>query len=96
MEEFVVLDNLQKSVDYMLSDDWKERFISEYAQLVTRINRLLDVLWEWTEEEQKKLNCPMGLLSMQIDKMAEYQQILEIRAELYGINLNEELNKLNL
>lgn len=95
MEEFVVLDDLRKSTEYMNSDDWKKRFIAEYAQLVTRIDRLLSVLWEEDEEAQKKLNCPMNLLSMQIDKMSEYQQILEIRAELYGIDLDEEILKLN-
>lgn len=95
MEEFVVLDDLKKTTEYMNSDDWKKRFIAEYAQLVTRIDRLLSVLWEEDEEAQKKLNCPMNLLSMQLDKMSEYQQILEIRAELYGINLDEEISKLN-
>ena len=32
---------------------------------------------------------------MQLDKMGEYQQLLEIRAELYGIDLNQEIYSLN-
>ena len=90
--EFVSLKDLKLSVDYMLSDDWKERFIAEYAQLVTRIDNLLDVLWEDSEEE---VPGPTGILSLQVDKMSEYRHILEIRAEIYGIDLDEEVRKLN-
>lgn len=95
MEELVVLDSLEKSAEYMCSDDWKKRFIAEYAQLVTRIDKLLDYLWEEDLEDSEKDSCPAGLLSMQLDKMGEYQQLLEIRAEIYGIDLNQEIYNLN-
>lgn len=95
MEELVVLDGLEKSAEYMCSDDWKKRFIAEYAQLVTRIDKLLDYLWEEDLEDSEKDSCPTGLLAMQLDKMGEYQQLLEIRAEIYGIDLNQEIYNLN-
>jgi hypothetical protein len=48
---------------------------------------------EW--EDTKLLDCPTGILDMQVEKMEAYRQILEIRAELYGINLTYEVEKLN-
>ncbi len=93
MEELVVLDSLEKSAEYMCSDDWKKRFIAEYAQLVTRIDKLLDYLWE--EDSNDEDPCPTGILSMQLDRMGEYQQLLEIRAQIYGIDLNQEIYNLN-
>lgn len=96
MEEYIVLDTLKNSTNYMNSDDWKKRFIAEYAQLVTRIDKLLDIFWEDDEEEKiETFDCPKELLSLQIDKMNDYRQILDIRAEIYGIDMNEEILKLN-
>ena len=90
------LESLQLSVEYMLSDDWKKRFIAEYAQLVTRLGALEESLyWDTEDDIPQNLDCPFGLLSLQIDKMLEYKQILEIRAEIYGINLFDEIQKLN-
>ena len=93
-EDYNGLTSLDKSVGYMVSHDWKKRFIAEYAQLVTRIESLLDVLWA-SEEDQAVLECPVELLAMQVDAMSEYRRFLEIRADLYKINLSEEVEKLN-
>ena len=41
-DESYTLTDMKNSVDYMLSDDWKQRFIAEYAQLVTRIEKIYD------------------------------------------------------
>ena len=95
MDELERLQDMQFSVDYMLSDDWKKRFIAEYAQLITRMDILIETLWADEEEEVPDLNCPEGLLTLQVDKMSEYKQILEIRAEVCGIDLEEEIRKLN-
>lgn len=89
------LESLELSVEYMLSDDWKKRFIAEYAQLVTRLAALESVFWYAEDDTSQNLDCPSGLLSLQIDRMIEYKQILEIRAEIYGINLFDEIEKLN-
>lgn len=95
MDEYITLDDLKNSVDYMCSEDWKQRFIAEYAQLVTRLDSLLETMYEEEWEDTKLLDCPTGILDMQVDKMEAYRQILEIRAELYGINLTYEVEKLN-
>ena len=89
------LESLELSVEYMLSDDWKKRFIAEYAQLVTRLDALECFFWDTEDGILKNRDCPSGLLSLQIDRMIEYKQILEIRAEIYGIDLLDEIQKLN-
>lgn len=88
------LQSLELSVEYMLSDDWKKRFIAEYAQLVSRLDALESLFWDTEDDIPKNLNCPSGLLSLQMDRMIEYIQILEIRAEIYGIDLFDEIQKL--
>jgi hypothetical protein len=95
MDDYIVLDDLKNSVDYMCSDDWKQRLIAEYAQLVTRLEDLLETMYAEEWEETKLLDCPTGILDMQVERMDAYKQILEIRAELYGINLEYEVEKLN-
>ena len=91
-EDFVELEDLRSSIAPMTSDDWKQRFIAEYAQLVTRIGRLLDVLWS---DDDRQLFCPPELLNMQYEVMNEYRRFLEIRADIYGIDLEKEIEKLN-
>ena len=78
----------------MLSEDWKDRFIAEYLQLETRIERLFNYLYE-IEINDAPHECPLGLLSLQLEKMSEYSNILGIEAELYGIDIYEEAEKLN-
>ena len=94
MEDISILTDMKNSVDYMCSDDWKQRFLAEYAQLVTRMEKLVDAMWD-EEDTNHEFNCPLGLLDLQLEKMAEYRQILEIRAEFYNLNLEEEIKKLN-
>jgi hypothetical protein len=93
-EDYIGLDDLKNSIAPMTSDDWVQRFIAEYAQLVTRINSLLEILFE-SEEDRIAFNCPVGLLDMQYEAMDEYKKILEIRADIYGIDLEKEIEKLN-
>ena len=83
---------LKDTVDYMISDDWKKRFIAEYAQLITRIDSIVDLMWE-DEEKIKKIG-PLDLIDMQVEHMNNYKRILDIRAEIYGIDMDEELEKL--
>lgn len=91
-EDYVGLEDLKNSIAPMTSDDWLQRFIAEYAQLTTRIGKLLDILWS---DDVDQLNCPSDILDMQAEAMMQYRRFLEIRAELYGINLEKEIEKLN-
>lgn len=83
---------LKDTVDHMISDDWKKRFIAEYAQLITRIDSIVDLMWE--DEEKIKEIGPLDLIDMQVEHMNNYKRILDIRAEIYGIDMDKELEKL--
>lgn len=72
----------------MLSDDYKKRFVAEYWQLRLR--------WEKLHKMNVKLEantlpfnpeCDKYVLSNQEGVMYEYMKILEIRAEIEGIDL---------
>jgi len=85
---------LEGTVDFMCSDDYRERFIAEYAQTKIRYERLkkLNVRIEAEHLDgcphvgfRKK--CPGHLLRNQQRIMGEYLHILEIRAVIEGIEL---------
>lgn len=83
---------LKDTVPFMLSDDYKERFISEYKQTKIRHRRLRN--FNTTIEAAKYLktsepshDCPYELLKEQQRIMGEYLRILEIRAIIEGVDL---------
>lgn len=93
---------LKDTVELMNSEDYKERFKAEYYQLKIRYERLkkfvhkieavrihnreygFDIMKQIVEP---KHDCPLEMLKDQIQVMKEYLEILEIRAELEGVNL---------
>lgn len=75
----------------MKSDDYKERFIAEYKQLSIRYNGLTAMIEKWDKNELAfKPTCPRSTYGMQVKAMEEYLAILEARAVMEGINLQEE------
>ena len=86
-----------------MSDDWKNRLVEEYHQLKERWEKLknhnnykeiaerLDVCHcpESLEErkEERKVSLRRDLMRSQQSIMGEYLHILELRAELEGIEL---------
>ena len=78
------------SIDLMLSEDYKDRFKAEYMQLKIRYDKLQDMLADYLAGKLKfGLTCPYYVLRKQLDHMAEYLGILEVRAQIEGIDLNE-------
>lgn len=79
---------LKDTVSLMCSDDYKERFKAEYAQVAVRYEKLKAMLDRWGEG---KLNfqptCPRGIYNFQIRAMADYIASLEARAAIEGIEL---------
>lgn len=79
---------LKDTVSLMCSDDYKERFKAEYAQVAVRYEKLKAMLDRWDEG---KLNfqpiCPRGIYNFQIRAMADYIASLETRAVIEGIEL---------
>ena len=88
---------LKDTIEMMNSDDYTERFKAEYYQtkiryeklkkLNTRIEAADMVKFERNQIEMPKHDCPWHLLRDQQTKMGEYLHLLEVRAEIEGIEL---------
>lgn len=90
------MKELKETVNLMESDDYKERFIAEYAQVKIRSLKLLKIVKShFTDGEKFKLTCPIGLLINQLTAMGSYLGVLRDRAtfekiELPEINIDEQ------
>lgn len=79
---------LDKTVDMMLSEDYKERFKAEYHQLVYRVNKLQTIVGKAKKGTLDfKLTCPLDLLERQLDGMQIYLKAMKKRAEVEKIKL---------
>lgn len=82
---------LAETINGMVSKDYKERFIAEYQQLVIRYNGLKKMLGNWDKNGLAFVpTCPRSTYNMQIKAMADYIAVLEARAVMEGIKLQEE------
>ena len=79
---------LERLIELMKSEDYKDRFRAEYYQLEDRIDKLANMLEKY---KAGTLNftpsCSYELLNSQLKAMNEYLQYLTIRAEIEGIDL---------
>ena len=83
-----MIKDLQETVYAMTSDDYKQRFIAEYAQVVIRANKLSDVINRYFNDTLDfKLECDIWLLVEQYMVMKHYIEILQKRAEIEKIDL---------
>ena len=79
---------LKDTVAMMGSDDYKERFVAEYAQLKIRYNKLYVVLEKYAADKLDfKPTCPIEILYEQLDHMEAYLSVLETRAKYEDIEL---------
>lgn len=79
---------LDKTVDMMLSEDYKERFRAEYHQLVYRTNKLQTLVGKMKNGTiDFKPKCPLDLLMWQLRTMQDYLMVLKRRAEVEKIDL---------
>lgn len=83
-----MIKTLKDTVELMNSEDYKERFIAEYKQLVIRYKGLRNMLDKWDRGELNfKPTCPRSTYNMQIRAMEDYIAILEARAVMEEIVL---------
>lgn len=94
---------LRDTVELMNSSDYKERFCAEYAQTKIRYEKLkaynnkieaaqrINDPFAPKKLEEPPHDCPVSLLREQQSAMGGYLHILEIRAEIEGINLDDAL-----
>ena len=87
-----MIDKLFKeSAELMLSKDYKERFIAEYAQLAYRYSRLSLMVARWDKGQLEFTpTCSRDIYIKQLRYMRKYLKILEERAKLEDINLSLE------
>ena len=83
-----MIKDLQETVYAMTSDDYKQRFVAEYTQVVIRANRLSDVIDGYFNETLNfKLGCGIWLIVEQYMVMKHYIEILQKRAKIENIDL---------
>lgn len=81
---------LEDTKDLMCSPNYKDRFSAEYYQLKIRYLKLMDLLKKWDRGDLKFTpTCPKYVLRLQLFHMTDYLCILEERAQLEGILLEE-------
>ena len=84
---------LKDTVNYMTSEDYKERFKGEYFQLKIRYNKLkkfntqIEAARICDKLEEPKHDCPAELLREQQRQMGELLHTLEVRAVIEGVDL---------
>ena len=79
---------LDKTVELMLSDDYKDRFEAEYRQLVNRANKLRKMIRQYENGELEfEPESPIDILVWQLKTMDEYIYILKRRASYEKITL---------
>lgn len=82
---------LKDTISGMKSGNYIERFIAEYQQVKIRYDKLdkMTVKYEAGTLDFKP-TCPLELLLEQKRHMGNYLRTLKVRAEIEGINLEEE------
>ena len=81
---------LSSTVEMMCSDDYKERFRAEYAQLVNRYYGLRRMLEKWDNGTLEfEPTCPRSTYNMQTKAMEDYIAVLEARAVMEDVNLED-------
>lgn len=79
---------LNETIDGMVSDDYKERFVAEFQQLEIRFSKLYDMLQKWDSGDLNfEPTCPRKLLLEQLSIMSKLKVIMRERAGLEGIEL---------
>ena len=78
------IKELKDTVDLMLSDDYKERFLAEIHQLKIRTEKLHRMVSNWDHLDFKPA-CPKAVYSQQLYHMSNYLRVLIDRGEKEGI-----------
>lgn len=82
------MPELKDTVEMMLSEDYKERFLAEYYQLKIRYQKLHRMLIQYEAGTLPFTpTCSRELLKEQAMHMGNYLRCLEVRAEIEKIEL---------
>jgi len=80
--------NLVETVNLMCSNNWEDRFVAEYAQLMIRLSKLDDVLNNASDTYSVIDDRIKSLMLKQRDAMESYKACLEKRADIVGVDLH--------
>ncbi len=81
---------LAETINGMVSENYKERFIAEYQQLSIRYEGLKKMLDNWDKGQLAFTpTCPRSTYDLQTKAMSDYKAVLEARAAIEGVNLQE-------
>ena len=79
---------LVDTVELMLSNDYKDRFKGEYFQVKERYERLRKMVVRYQAGTLSfEPKCDLELLQSQLSAMRDYLYVLEVRAQIEGIEL---------
>lgn len=78
---------LVETVNLMCSNNWEDRFVAEYAQLIIRLSKLDDVLNNTSDTYFAIDDRIKALMLKQRDAMESYKMCLEKRSDIAGIDL---------
>lgn len=81
---------LKDTVGMMGSTDYKERFKAEYLQIAVRYRKLDKMVRDWDNGKlQFTPTCPRSIYELQLRAMTDYLEVLEARAKIEGVELEE-------
>lgn len=81
---------LADTIEMMTSSDYKERFKAEYHQVFIRYTKLKDIIERYDNGTLGfQPTCPMHLYDKQLKCMRDYINILETRAFLENVDIEE-------
>ena len=84
---------LKNTILLMNSEDFKDRLLTEYLQTKLRYDKLRKMLVKYEAGALEFTpKCSLDLLKRQLSAMDTYLYILEIRAEVEGIELQDKEN----
>ena len=84
------MKDLKNTLGLMLSDDFKDRAKAEYHQLKIRCEKLEAMCKKYAAGELAFTpNCSLELLQEQLGYMQKYLGVLELRAEIEEIDLQD-------
>lgn len=74
---------LKDTIPYMISNNYKERFMAEYYQLKIRRDKLHNMIVKYAVGTLDFVpDCPLEILEKQEEIMDKYLEILEIRSQI--------------
>ena len=85
---------LARTAEWMVSSDYKARFLAEYVQLENRYNGLKKMVEKWDAGELDfEPTCPRQIYDVQLEYMYKYLDVLHERALMEGVDVDTQTNK---